>query len=479
MAFIMQIGTDANDTMVGVDGNDYSFAGEGGDDTLSGANGNDSFLGGAGADTMSGGAGDDHFNYTGSDSPLDDTLDGGEGFDNIYLLSEAGESRVLVLNDAMRLNIEQVTGLAGNELFYGAGLSSGITLSGNAGNDYLEGGAGADILTGGADDDILVGNGGGDTMLGGAGNDRIVYRSGRTNAADFVDGGEGWDTASFGSDAGTSAAVVVEEASFQNMEQLDGGSGNDALDATGMLSNIALSGGAGQDALSAGAGDDNLAGGDGDDALVGNVGNDTLDGGPGADTMYGGDGNDTFIYWNGDVPAGDTLDGGAGFDIMFLASQAGSNVSVLLDDALLTNIEQVNGMDGNDNFNGWALTGGITLNGQGGNDYLGGGAGNDLIFGGSGSDTLRGLGGSDTLIGGDGDDIFIFNDAGGTWTVADFTQGLDHIWIDTLVQRDFDYLLEHAEQVGADTHISMDGSTMIIKNVGVADLQASDFFFQY
>jgi len=32
--------------------------------------------------------------------------------------------------------------------------------------------------------------------------------------------------------------------------------------------------------------------------------------------------------------------------------------------------------------------------------------------------------------------------------------------------------------VSEDTQITMDGSTMIIKNVGVADLQASDFFFQ-
>jgi Ca2+-binding RTX toxin-like protein len=479
MAFIMQTGTEADDVMVGVDGNDYSFAGEGGDDTLTGANGNDAFLGGAGADTMSGGAGDDRFNYTGSDTPLDDVLDGGDGFDNIHFLSNAGEARALFLNDAMRLNIEQVTGSDGNEFFYGSGLSGAITLSGGAGNDYLEGGAGSDILVGGADADVLVGNGGGDSLFGGDGNDRVIYRAGQTNAGDFVDGGEGWDTASFESTAGSSASVVVEQASFQGMEQLDGGDGDDALDATGMLSDIAIGGGAGNDSISAGAGNDNLSGGDGDDALVGNVGNDTLDGGAGADLLYGGDGNDMFMYWNGDVPTGDTVDGGTGVDTMFFATQAGSNLSVLLDDALLNNIEQVSGMDGNDNFNGWALTNGVTLSGQGGNDYLSGGAGNDLIFGGAGSDFLRGLGGADTLVGGDADDIFIFNDAGGTWTVADFTQGLDHIWIDTFVPRDFAYVLEHAVEVEGSTHITMDGSTMIIKNVGVADLQESDFFFQY
>ena len=212
--------------------------------------------------------------------------------------------------------------------------------------------------------------------------------------------------------------------------------------------------------------------------MVGGAGNDTLDGGAGADVLQGGAGNDMFIYWNGDAPAGDTLDGGDGFDMMFLATQAGTSTSVLLDDALLANIEQVSGMDGNENFNGWALTKGITLNGQGGDDTLSGGAGNDLILGGAGHDLLRGLGGNDTLIGGDADDVFVFNDAGGTWTVADFTQGVDHIWIDSMVSHDFAYVMEHAVQVGDDTQITMDGSTMIIKNVGVTDLQASDFFFQ-
>lgn len=117
------------------------------------------------------------------------------------------------------------------------------------------------------------------------------------------------------------------------------------------------------------------------------------------------------------------------------------------------------GIDGNN----------YSLNGQGGDDDLSGGAGHDL---------LRGLGGNDTLIGGAADDVFVFNDAGGTWTVADFTQGVDRIWIDSMVSHDFAYVMEHAVQVGGDTQITMDGSTMIIKDIGVAGLEASDFFFQ-
>jgi len=51
-----------------------------------------------------------------------------------------------------------------------------------------------------------------------------------------------------------------------------------------------------------------------------------------------------------------------------------------------------------------------------------------------------------TEMGTDADDVFLFNDAGGTRAVADFTQGVDHIWIDSMVSHDFAYVMDHAVQ---------------------------------
>lgn len=478
MAFIVETGTEADDVLTGVDGNDYAFEGRGGNDTLIGANGNDSFNGGAGADTMSGGAGDDSFNYVAGDNPLIDTLDGGDGFDNIRFMSKAGERIDLALTDAMRLNIEQVTGMHGNEVFYGSNLTSGITLNGEGGNDYVEGGQGNDILLGGSGNDLLIGNDGWDRMNGGDGNDHFYYRQGSSNVGDVINGGAGRDIVTFDSAAGANASVRVKASTFQGIEEIDGGLGNDAIDATGLFNDILIIGDAGNDTLSSGAGNDHLVGGEGNDVLVGNVGNDALEGGAGADTLIGGDGNDNFVYRAGESAAEDKIDGGAGVDTLFFASETGSNLSVLLEDSMLTNIEQVSGMSGNDTFNAWPLSNGITMRGEGGDDYLAGGAGNDTLLGGIGNDRLVGRAGTDTMVGGDGSDTFIFNNAGGTWIVEDFTQGIDHIWIDTLEHRDFAYLMEHAVEVDGSTYIEMDGSSMLIKNVGLADLQASDFFFQ-
>lgn len=478
MAFIMEFGTEGDDTIVGVDGNDYSLNGEGGNDTLVGANGNDGFHGGAGADIMRGGAGDDHFNYVAGESILEDTLDGGDGFDNIHFLSKAGERLGVQLTDAMRLNIEQITGHDGSESFLGKDLTSAITLNGGAGNDLLEGGAGGDILIGGTGSDHLIGNGGADLMIGEAGNDNFFYDPGQTNAGDYIDGGDGMDSVMFYSDAGSSLSVTAQAGSFEGIERIYGGHGHDTIDASSLSGQVSLAGDDGDDVLSGGTDGSYLSGEAGNDTLVGGQGNDTLDGGAGADTMSGGAGDDHFVYRNGDLPNGDRMDGGSGTDIVVIDTRAGTTSHVLLDDTMLVNIEWVNGMDGNDNFNGWALTTGISMNGQNGNDYLAGGFGNDLLFGGAGRDQLQGNGGNDRLIGGAGDDILVFGGNSGTWTVADFTQGVDHIWIDTPVTVDFTYILEHAVEIEGSTHIMIGDSTMIVERVGIASLQASDFFFQ-
>lgn len=352
MSNITWMGTDGDDALVGEYGNSYSFHGFGGNDTLVGADGNDTFDGGEGADTMSGGGGDDMFMYWGSDTPAGDTLDGGAGFDNIVLHTSSGQSLSLAVTDEMRTNIEQVTGLDGDEYLDGSSLSGGITLDGERGNDTLRGGHGDDILTGGSGDDMLSG-------------------------------------------------------------------------------------------------------------------------GPGNDILLGGDGDDIFAYWGSDTPAGDMLDGGDGFDDIVLHTPAGQNLALLLTDEIRANVEQVTGLDGNEYLDGRDLTSGITLDGEGGSDYLVGGHGDDILVGGDGHDFLKGSGGYDIMIGGAGDDIFVMGGGGGTWVVTDFTQGLDHIQLDG----DFEFVMQHAQQVGEDTQITIDGSVMILQHTALSTLTASDFFF--
>lgn len=102
--------------------------------------------------------------------------------------------------------------------------------------------------------------------------------------------------------------------------QIDGGGGDDVIDASGAPVPVTLIGGAGNDrllggrfadSLSAGAGNDTLFGGQGDDRLAGDAGNDYLSGGPGIDRLLGGDGNDQLVSLDS---AADIVDGGAGFD---------------------------------------------------------------------------------------------------------------------------------------------------------------------
>jgi Ca2+-binding RTX toxin-like protein len=90
-----------------------------------------------------------------------------------------------------------------------------------------------------------------------------------------------------------------------NLEVLiDGGAGNDFIDASAANFNLTLLGGGGNDILLGGRGNDILMGGDGNDILMG---------GPGDDYLYGGAGNDLLVGG----PGHDYLDGGPGYDILW------------------------------------------------------------------------------------------------------------------------------------------------------------------
>jgi len=110
---------------------------------------------------------------------------------------------------------------------------------------------------------------------------------------------------------------------------VDGGNGNDQIDASGVTSplvSLVLQGGNGHDRIIGGVGDDLLEGGNGKDVLVGNEGDDRLLGGNGKDLLIGGLGDDVLEGNNGNDsllggPGRDRLDGGNGKDLLIGGSE--------------------------------------------------------------------------------------------------------------------------------------------------------------
>jgi len=231
---------------------------------------------------------------------------------------------------------------------------------------------------------------------------------------------------------------------------VNAGDGADTVDASALAaadySALTVHGGNGDDLLTGGSDNDHLLGDGGNDRVVGFKGNDDLE---------GGDGNDVLVWNNGDNT--DVMDGDAGADeveingaptagdIFTAAPNAGR---VLLTRANLIPFTvdfsaerlTVNGLGGDDTFNGAAGLAPLTLlalNGGTGDDSLSGGDGPDLITGGDGNDKLDGGGGNDRVVGdrgtdalsgGDGDDALVWNNGDGT-DVMDGDAGADNVEI--------------------------------------------------
>jgi Ca2+-binding RTX toxin-like protein len=383
----------------------------GGDDTISGGNGNDSIFGGAGADTVTGGSGDDTV-FGGSDN---DDIDGGTGQDHLY------------------------------------------------------GGGGDDTLSGGDDNDEIYGGTGADAMFGGEGADDFWIEDGF--GADVIDGGigggeddlhfdlmsRGVTVTSTGAEAGT-ATDGIDTLSFTDIEDVDGSQFDDIIDFSADSSNMQGDGLGGNDLMIGGAGNDNLDGHGGDDTLFGGGGNDTLYAGSGNDNLSGGDGDDTLYAGEG----ADTLSGGDGDDFLDVDDSDGlvtisggtgrdeidfdrtgthdSAFTVTFDgdgsgtfgantgtaSGSFSEIEVISGSDNADTIDASADTAGVTVIGNGGDDFITGGSGADALYAKSGDNTLIGGGGNDSLYAGEGidfldgglgDDHFDVDDSDGTVTI--------------------------------------------------------------
>lgn len=221
-------------------------------------------------------------------------------------------------------------------------------------------------------------------------NDSVVNRTGLGMTAD---GGTGADTLTGGPRSDT----------------LRGGSGADKL--YGLGGTDWMTGSDGNDRLDGGDGDDSLDGGFGNDTLVGRNGHDQLLGMDGNDKEYGGAGPDTFDQaYDPSLPDADLFAGGSGEDTVTYISRAraviadndgakGDDGAKNEHDSIGTDVENIDGGDGNDRLTGNSARN--VLRGLGGNDTLIGGGGDDALDGGTGKDHLNGGAGDDSLFGDD------------------------------------------------------------------------------
>jgi Ca2+-binding RTX toxin-like protein len=335
------IGTAGDDTLAGTPDSDY-IHGKAGNDTIDGGASYDILVGGAGADTLNGGDGDDTI-YAGEES----------GYWNIYNppTLDTGSDR--------------------------------DTLNGGAGYDYIFAGYG-DNVDGGADQDTLLisflGGSAGITFdmhltsqtIGGGliTNIEIATWVQGTNFDDFIDVSGQAPSATSGAVYGMGGNDQLIAGYYTNI--LDGGDGNDTLDARGSQYLQTLEGGAGNDTL---YGPSNsvatASGGDGNDTIYASAG------------VSGGNGDDT-IYYSSSYTNSFRVAGDAGNDRIEVNSQYGATVA---------------GGDGSD-----------TIYGNIGGDFLSSAAfgayGQDLFADdvGTEKDVLEGLGGDDVLAIGYGDD---------------------------------------------------------------------------
>ncbi len=200
-------------------------------------------------------------------------------------------------------------------------------------------------------------------------------------------------------------------------------------------------------------------------------------------------------YLDGSGVSGDTLDlsetswnavvTGAESARLVIASGEGLSLYFAIADDLPDYIDGPTGNDADNTLVGTAVgetllgeTGNDILVGLAGDDILNGGAGFDLLLGGAGNDILDGCANNDILWGGAGRDTFKFTGDFGRDDVLDFQIGLDVIEIDQSMFANFADVIAHAVDVGDETNITdTNGNVIVIKNVSVALLQASDFQF--
>ena len=354
-----------------------------------------------------------------------------------------------VVTDLANVENLVINGTSGEDVIRGsngiAGLTS-LTINGGAGNDTIFGGDGADLINGGDGNDFVVGGRGNDTALLGSGDDTFVWNPG--DGSDLVEGQSGFDTLLFnGANVAEHVSISANGSRVRFFRDVAG----ITMDLNG-IERIDFNALGGADTITV----DDLSGTSTKQVAIdlsAPSGSGVGDGAADTVVVNGSAGNDHIKV----------ASNGASVVVSGLAADVTINGAEGANDTLV-----INALDGNDRIDASALQAGqinLVLNGGTGNDTLIGSAGNDMLSGGLGADT------------------FVFAGGFGHDTVGDFLAGSgngghDFVQFDRSIFSNFADVLQHAQQIGNDTTITVDPNRSItLQNVALNSLTASDFRF--
>lgn len=341
-------GTDVTVTGAGVNVNVDNVDATG-DDSIQGSQGDDIIYGGDGADTISSSFAV-NFPFIPTEDDGGDTIYGGSGDDVINTFGPDGATPSSIH--------DTVYGGDGNDSIVGATDNSFSAI------------ARTDSLYGGTGNDTIDGNTGTDVIYGGDGNDLILAREG----VDTTDGGAGIDTIDFSNDAGAVVFTMQDGATT-----VTGG-------ATEIESNVNYENVVGSSVA------DTITGSDADNSIAGGAGADLLTGGGGSDTFVSGGGDDSIVgsedVGDTDIDVIDYSNESNGVNVAYSGDEAGVAAGISTGTDTFAEIERLIFTDQGDGVNAANDTVGVTLETQGGDDFVAAGQGADSLDGGTGNDTL-------------------------------------------------------------------------------------------
>ncbi|QDU28395.1 Bifunctional hemolysin/adenylate cyclase precursor [Anatilimnocola aggregata] len=236
------------------------------------------------------------------------------------------------------IEIANLTGGAGNNTFDASGWTGSGTFAGGGGTDVVRATKSANfelannrLQTDDAMDVVLSGITVADLIAGPTG---ATFDITAWTGTGSLTGNGGFVSVAAVRNANftlTDSHLSISDGTSFNLQgitvaELEGGAGNNVMDASGFSGTAVLNGLGGNDILFGGSGDDWLTGGTSDDIVVGNAGNDTLVGNAGRDLLIGGTGAD-----NGEadlIPPG--IDGGGGDDLLIAGTTSyDANIAAL------------------------------------------------------------------------------------------------------------------------------------------------------